>query len=116
MEIPKEVQEEIVKFQALQNQLNAIVAQKNEIKALIAAIDEALKQLQATEGTVYLSVGNILIPKDREELKKELEDRKESLVIRMKSLEKREKQLTNTLLQLKKKIEAALGGSGAQAA
>ncbi len=112
MELPEEVQKDLVQYQALQNQLNALINQVGSMKLELSLIEEAKKELENSEGDVYRLVGPILIKKDRDEVKKWLEDREEMLNVKIRSLEKKIEALQNTLLQLKNKIEAALKAQG----
>jgi prefoldin beta subunit len=114
VEIPKEIQADIVNYQALQNQLVIIQNQLARMDAEIKSIDEALAALESTEDEfAYKAAGPVLVKERVSVLQKELEERKESLTIKKKSLEKKAQQIQNTLLQLKKKIEATLASQGA---
>ncbi len=114
MEIPKEVEQEIIQYQALQNQLAALSTQKSRIEAEIRAVDEALRLLEdAPEDGVYRIAGTIMVKANKTALMKELQERKEALDVKRKSIAKREEQLRARLLELKKKIEKALSTLGA---
>ncbi len=114
MEIPKEVEQEIIQYQALQNQLAALSTQKSRIEAEIRTVDEALRLLEdAPEDGVYRIAGTIMVKANKTALMKELQERKEALDVKRKSIAKREEQLRVRLLELKKKIEKALSTLGA---
>ncbi len=114
MEIPKEVEQEIIQYQALQNQLAALSTQKSRIEAEIRTVDEALRLLEdAPEDGVYRIAGTIMVKANKTALMKELQERKEALDVKRKSIAKREEQLRARLLELKKKIEKALSTLGA---
>ncbi len=114
MEIPKEVEQEIIQYQALQNQLAALSTQKSRIETEIRAVDEALRLLEdAPEDGVYRIAGTIMVKANKTALMKELQERKEALDVKRKSIAKREEQLRARLLELKKKIEKALSTLGA---
>jgi len=114
MEIPKEVEQEIIQYQALQNQLAALSAQRSRIETEIRTIDEALRLLEdAPEDGVYRIAGTIMVRANRSALMKELQEKKEALDVKRKSIAKREEQLRARLLELKRKIEKALSAPGA---
>ncbi len=115
MEIPKEVEQDIIQYQALQNQLAALQAQRARIEADLRVIDEALRLLEdAPEDGVYKIAGTVMVKANKAALMKELQEKKEALDVKRKSIAKREDQIRNKLLALKKKIEQALSSVGAQ--
>jgi len=109
MEIPQDVQRDIVNFQALQNQLNIIQTQIAQIEAELRAISDAISALESSEDDfAYKAVGPILVRERKSVLLAELQERKEALEVKKQSLEKKAKQIETKLVELKKKIEAAL--------
>ena len=109
MELPQDVQKDIVNFQALQNQLNIIQTQLAQIDAELRSISEAISALEDSEDDfAYKAVGPILVRERKSVLLAELKDRKETLEVKKQSLAKKSKQIETKLLELKKKIEAAL--------
>ncbi len=109
MELPQDVQKDIVNFQALQNQFNIIQTQLAQIDAELRSIFEAISALEGSEDDfAYKAVGPILVRERKSVLLAELKDRKETLEVKKQSLAKKSKQLETKLLELKKKIEAAL--------
>jgi len=109
VEIPKEIQADIVNYQALQNQLAVIQNQLARIDAELRSIDDALAALEETEDDfAYKAAGPVLVKVRVSVLKEELQERKEELSVKKTSFEKKAKQIETALLQLKKKIEAAL--------
>jgi prefoldin beta subunit len=70
-------------------------------------IESALEELGKTEQkNAFKIVGNIMVSKSVEELKKELQDMKEETELRIKSLEKTEERIINKL----KELQASLKG------
>jgi len=73
------------------------------------SINDALAALEQTEDEfAYKAAGPVLVKVRVSVLTEELQERRESLSVKKASLEKKAKQIETTLLQLKKKIEAAL--------
>ena len=109
MEIPQDVQRDIVNFQALQNQLNVLQAQLAQMDAELRTISEALSALESSEDDfAYRAVGPIIVRERKSVLVAELKERKEAVEVRKKALEKKVKQVEAKLIELKRKIEAAL--------
>lgn len=109
MELPQDVQKDIVNFQALQNQLNIVQTQLAQIDAELRSISEAISALEGSEDEfAYKAVGPILVRERKSVLLAELKDRKETLEVKKQSLAKKSKQIEAKLLELKRKIEAAL--------
>ena len=109
MELPQDVQKDIVNFQALQNQLNIIQTQLAQIDAELRSISEAISALEGSEDEfAYKAVGSILVRERKSVLLAELKDRKETLEVKKQSLAKKSKQIETKLIELKKKIETAL--------
>ncbi len=107
--MPQDVQKDIVNFQALQNQLNIVQTQLAQIDAELRSISEAISALEGSEDEfAYKAVGPILVRERKSVLLAELKDRKETLEVKKQSLAKKSKQIEAKLLELKRKIEAAL--------
>lgn len=108
MELPEDIQREIVQYQALQNQLATLQNQLTAMKLEISVLEEARKEVEKVEGTVYRSVGPVLIEQTKEDVLKWIDSRMELLQIKIKSLDKKIQAMQNMLLQLKKKLEQQL--------
>jgi len=93
-------------FQTLQQQLQAILIQKENLKLQILEIDKALEELEAsTEKQAYKIVGPIMIQKSLKELKTELKERKDNYDLRTKTLEKAEERITKKLKEMEPKLK-----------
>jgi prefoldin beta subunit len=85
-------------FQAYQQQLQAILIQKENLKLQSLEIERASEELETSKAKeAYKIAGPIMIKKDSAELKKELKERKENLNLRIKTLEKAEERITQKL-------------------
>lgn len=107
-QLPPHVQNQVMRFQELQEQLKAIILRRQqfelELKEVEAAYDEASNLSPDT--TIYKAVGALLFRTDKEKALKELSDRKEELDLRIKTLEKQELRLKQQLEELRKSISA----------
>ena len=108
MELPQEVQKDLIQYQALQNQLNSLQNQLTSLKLEVEVLKEAKKQVEEAEGDVYKAVGPVLIKKRKEDVSSWIDERLDLLRVKINSLEKKVQAVQNTMLKLKKKIEGAL--------
>jgi len=99
----KESQEKVNKIQLLEQNVQAVSAQKQQIQTQIFELDSALKELEGSTDTFKI-IANIMIKTPKEKLKKDLEEKKEVLNLRMQTLEKQEKQLKDTIKELQQEI------------
>ena len=113
-EVPPWLREQLARFEQLQQNLQAILASKQQIDAESSEIDRATAELKkATEtDAVYKSAGNILIKSKKEDLMKDLEERKELSSTRATVLGKQEQRVRESIKELSTKLEGALKGSG----
>lgn len=108
--LPPEVQQTLVRYQQLQNQLGQVVTEKNLILSEISEINRALEVLNNIDagGVVYKSVGHVMVRVKRDDVIRELNDRKEILELRLKSIEKQEHLLRSQLSELQNKVNEYL--------
>ena len=93
-------------FQASQQQLQAILIQKENLKLQILEIDKAMEELEASKGTkAYKIVGPVMVQKDLKKLKTELKERKDSFDLRTKTLEKAEERITKKLKDMEPRLK-----------
>ncbi len=97
-EIPTQVQDKVLQFQSLQNQLRMIVAQKQEFILKVKDIDNAIGNLrEMKEGKLYKISGPLMMEISMEKSKDELAEGKETAEARIRILESQEKKLTEKL-------------------
>jgi len=111
-ELPPWLKEQLARFDQLQQNLQAILLQKQQVEMELSEIDKALEELKkASPGDiVYKSVGNLLIKSDRDGLIKELEERKELANTRIMVLSKQESRVRENVKELQDKINEAIRG------
>ena len=99
----------IGEFQFFQQQLQAIVMQKENLKVQNLELDIALDELDKTKEKDALKiVGPILIKKPITTLKKEMQEKKENLGLKVKSLEQTEEKLSTKLKEMEPKVREIL--------
>jgi|FaiFalDrversion2_1042247.scaffolds.fasta_scaffold00504_3 prefoldin beta subunit len=105
-ELSDEAKELLLQFQSYQQQLQNILIQKETLKLQEIEVEKALEELNATKQTsAYKIVGNIMLSKSVEDLKKELNESKEELSLRIKSIESVELKIKEKLKELQNKLK-----------
>jgi prefoldin beta subunit len=105
--VERSVEEEYV---LVEQQLRSVLIQKEALKLQIAEIENALNELERTkEENVYKLVGNVLIKKNKDEVKKELIGIKEDAEIKIASLENIEKDLIDKIKKIEEKLKSKGG-------
>jgi len=117
-EVPPWLKEQLARFDQLQQNLQAILMQKQSVEAELSEIEKATDALKKStpEDTVYKSAGNILIKVNRDEMLKELEERRELANTRVLVLSKQESRVRGSVKELQDKIEQMVKGRGVQPA
>jgi prefoldin beta subunit len=110
VELPPQLQEQLVRLQQFQQTLQAVVTQKQQIDLELSETDKALTELEkSTDDTpVYKSVGTILVKSARQTLLTELNERKEILTTRATVLGKQEERTREKLKEIQEKLQERL--------
>jgi prefoldin beta subunit len=105
-QMPPWLQEQLMKMQQSQQNLQAIMQQKQQIEMEKIEADKSLEELKkaSDDDIVYKHAGSILIKSTKKELIDELEERKEFTKTRSTVLEKQENRLKETLKEQEAKI------------
>ncbi|WP_456472175.1 prefoldin subunit beta [Methanocaldococcus sp.] len=109
MEIPPEIQAQLVQLQQFQQQLQMIILQKQNVEAELNECKKALEELnKSSSEEVYKLVGGLFIKRKKDEVIKELNEKIETLELRLKTLEKQEEKLKEKLKELQEKLQKAI--------
>jgi len=108
--IPDELKNKLAQFQTLQQQLQMVAVQKQQLILEKSDAEEAEKELAASTGDVYKSVGPILIKSEKASLKKELKDAITSADGRISLLDKQEQKLALKAQELQKDLQSGFKG------
>jgi prefoldin beta subunit len=93
-------------FQALQQQLQSILIQKENMKLQNLEIEKAMEELTSSKGAkAYKIVGPVMIQKDIKKLKSELKEKKDNFDLRTKTLEKAEDRITKKLKEMEPRLK-----------
>ncbi len=108
---PQDIREMVSEFEKQRQMLMSVTMQKQQLQASVQGIELSLKELENTkEEKVYKAAGNILVSREKKEVKVELEEMKENHALRVKTMEKQEKNLVEKLNTLKSQIESSAKG------
>ena len=112
-EIPPWLREQVSRLQQLQQNLQAIMMQKQQVELEVVESDIALEELKKIEqdNTVYKSAGPLLIKANREDVLKELEEKRDLLNTRTMVLGKQETRVKENLKEVENKINQMIRGT-----
>lgn len=113
-QMPPWLQEQIVKMQQSQENLQSVVAQRERLKMEQIETARALEELGkiSDEGAVFKHAGSAMIKSTKKDLIDEMEERQEMSKTRLAVLEKQEARLRESLKTQEASITAAMKGGG----
>ena len=111
-ELPPWLREQVSRLQQLQQNLQAIMMQKQQLEVEIVETDRALEELKkaGADDAVYKNAGSVLIKAKKEEVIKELEEKKELSNTRTMVLGKQEARVKENLKEVENKINEMIRG------
>ncbi|SRR5690554_224652 len=121
-ELPPWLREQVSRLQQLQQNLQAIMMQKQQLEVESVETDRALEELKKAgpDDAVYKNAGSVLIKAKKEDVIKELEEKKELSNTRVMVLGKQEARVKENLKEVENKINEMVrsmqGGSAGLAA
>ena len=111
-QMPPWLQEQIMKLQQSQQNLQSIMTQKQHLEIETAESQKALEELKKVSDTdaVFKHAGTVLIKSTKQELIDELEEKQEMAKTRSTVLEKQETRVKETLKEQEAKITELMKG------
>ena len=112
-ELPPWLKEQISRLQQLQQNLQAIMMQKQQIELEIVETERALEELNkiTTSDSIYKAAGPLLIKSEKDTIEKELGEKKELANTRVMVLGKQESRVKENLKEVENKINQMLKGA-----
>jgi prefoldin beta subunit len=112
-ELPPWLKEQISRLQQLQQNLQAIMMQKQQIELEIVETERALEELSKTTTSdfIYKAAGPLLIKSDKDTIEKDLTEKKELANTRVMVLGKQELRVKENLKEVENKINQMLKGT-----
>ncbi len=110
--VPPWLREQLQKFQMTQQNLQTVLAQKQQIEIDRAEIDKALEELEKVSDTdaVFKHAGSILVQSSKSASTMDLKERRELDATRIVVAEKQEKRLRESLKEQDTKINEMVSG------
>ncbi len=117
-QIPPWLQEQLAKMQQSQQNLQSIMAQKQQLEIDHMETEKALDEIKKAgeNDDVYKHAGSILIKSTKKDLIEDLEERKELAKTRTNVLAKQEEQVKQSLKEQESKITEMMKGQTAGSA
>jgi prefoldin beta subunit len=117
-ELPPWLREQVSRLQQLQQNLQAIMMQKQQLEVETVETERALEELKKAgpEDAVYKAAGSVMVKAKKDDVVKELEEKKELSATRVKVLEKQEGRVKDNLKEVESKINEMIRGGGPGAA
>ena len=111
-ELPPWLREQVSRLQQLQQNLQAIMMQKQQLEVETVETDRAIEELKkaVADDAVYKNAGTVLIKAKKEEVIKELEEKKELSNTRTMVLGKQEARVKDNLKEVENKINEMVRG------
>lgn len=112
-ELPPWLKEQISRLQQLQQNLQAIMMQKQQIELEIVETERALEELSKTNtsDSIYKAAGPLLIKSEKDTIEKDLTEKKELANTRVMVLGKQELRVKENLKEVENKINQMLKGT-----
>ena len=109
-EVPPWLREQLVRFEQLQQNLQAILVQKQQVEVESVEVEKALAELtkMGSDGIVYKSAGSLLVKVNKDDIQKELQERKDLANTRSAVLAKQEQRVRESAKEVQNKIDEAV--------
>jgi len=117
-ELPPYLREQLARYEQIQQNLQAVLAQKQQVELERDEAKKALEELGKASDSenIYKFAGSLLIKVSKEAIVKELTEKKELADTRSMVLAKQESRFRDSLKELQTKIDDAVKGKAPPAA
>ena len=109
-QLPPQIQQRLLRLQQLQQNLQGVMAQKQQLTMQLTETENATKELEklADDAVVYKSIGALLVKAEKAKVSEELTERKELVKMRVDVLAKQEERLRTQVKELQEKLQQDL--------
>ncbi len=113
-ELPPFLREQLARYEQVQQNLQAVLIQKQQVELELSETEKALDELAKASDSenIYKFAGNLLIKVQKDAVMKELNEKKELGNTRKMVLAKQESRFRESLKDLQTKIDDAVKGKG----
>ncbi len=110
--VPKEAENEVLKLQQYQQQLQVLNMQKQNLQTQVVEIEHSIEEIKkVTKEEVYEIVGSIMIKRDKDILINSLIDKKSALDLREGVIEKQLDKITKKTTEIQEKVMKMVKGN-----
>jgi prefoldin beta subunit len=111
-ELPPQLREQLARYEQIQQNLQAILIQKQQVELELSETEKALEELgKATDSeAIYKFAGNLLVKVKKDSVVKELSEKKELGNTRKMVLAKQEGRFRENLKELQTRIDDSVKG------
>jgi prefoldin beta subunit len=115
-ELPPYIREQLARYDQVQQNLQAVLIQKQQVEMELTETEKALEELAKASDSedIYKFAGNLLVKVQKDAMVKELSEKKELGSTRKMVLAKQEGRFRDNLKDLQAKIDDAVKGKQAQ--
>ena len=106
-------QKKVAQLQLFQQNLQALLVQKQQFQLQLNEAESALTELKGTQ-QAYKIIGSLMVLSDRGELEKGLKERKATAELRVKNIEMQEERLRKKADELQREIVQAMKKEGGE--
>ncbi len=109
-QLPPQIQQRLLRLQQLQQNLQGVMAQKQQLTLQLTETENAVKELEklADDAVVYKSIGALLVKAEKAKVSTELTEHKELVKMRVDVLAKQEERLRTQVKDLQEKLQQDL--------
>ena len=117
-QLPPWLREQLARFEQIQQNLQAVLVQKQQVELEQAEAEKALEELSKNTNSdqIFKFAGNLLIKVPKDAIVKELAEKKELAGTRSLVLAKQETRFRASLKEIQAKIDDSMRGGKARAA
>ncbi len=110
-ELPPQIQNQLAQLQQVQQQAQALAAQKGQMDSIKKESEMALEELEqlSDDAVIYRAVGELQIQSTKEETITKLTEKNETLSLRLQSISKQEERIAKRFTQLQEQLEQSMG-------
>ncbi|MDA4128530.1 MAG: prefoldin subunit beta [Thaumarchaeota archaeon] len=109
-ELPPWLREQLARYEQMQQNLQAVMIQKQQVDMELAETDKALEELKKAVDSeqIYKYAGNLLVKVSKEAMLKDLTEKKELAATRTLVLQKQEARFRESLKDIQTKIDQSM--------
>lgn len=104
LDLDPQLMQKMQELQVLQQNLQALIMEEQLIRQNIIEIEDAIHELETSEGKTFKLVGEVFVEKNKEDLLNELNSKKEILEIKLESINKQKEKIKERLLKLQEEL------------